>query len=89
MTDTNTDTASEQVHVTLRRADWDRIMRLVASTVPAAEQSVEDAYDLGDGEKPDDAWIEGREDALREARAFRDRVAAAGPLSQADDTIGR
>lgn len=76
---TITDTAPEQVHVTLRRDDWDRIMRLVASTVPVAEQSVEDAYDLDDGEKPDDDWIEGREAALREARAFRDRVAAADP----------
>ncbi len=44
----NAATAPEQVQVTLDRADWERIMRLVAGTVPAAEQSVEDAQEWDD-----------------------------------------
>jgi hypothetical protein len=86
MTDSNEAAATEDVQVTLRREDWERIMRLVESTVPAAAQSVEDAYDWDEDEGPDMYWIEGRERAQQETVAFRDRVAAA-TLSPVDTTL--
>ncbi|MCS6576415.1 hypothetical protein NYS52_17955 [Curtobacterium flaccumfaciens pv. flaccumfaciens] len=77
MTESNATPATEHVQVTLRREDWERIVRLVDSIVPVAAQSVEDAYDWDENEGPDTDWIESRERARTEAEAFRDRVNAA------------
>lgn len=77
MTESNATLATEHVQVTLRREDWERIVRLVDSIVPVAAQSVEDAYDWDENEGPDTDWIASRERARTEAEAVRDGVNAA------------
>ena len=77
MTESNATPTTEHVQGTLRREDWERIVRLVDSIVPVAAQSVEDAYDWDENEGPDTDWMESRERARTEAEAFRDRVNAA------------
>ena len=67
---------NDTVRVTLDREDWEHIVRLVQGVVPAATQSVDDAYEYDD-DGPDMAWIEARQRNLAEARALSDRVTAA------------
>jgi len=67
---------NDKVQVTLDREDWEHIVRLVQGVVPAATQSVDDAYEYDD-DGPDMAWIEARQRNLAEARALSDRVTAA------------
>jgi len=67
---------NDKVQVTLDREDWERIIRLVQGVIPAATQSVDDAYEY-DEDGPDTAWIEARQRNAREARDLSDRVTAA------------
>lgn len=67
---------NDKVQVTLDREDWERIIRLVQGVIPAATQSVDDAYEY-DEDGPDPAWIEARQRSLAEARGLSDRVTAA------------
>ena len=41
---------NDKVQVTLDREDWERIIRLVQGVVPAATQSVDDAYEWDEDE---------------------------------------
>jgi len=72
----------DKVQVTLYREDWERIIRLVQGVIPAATQSVDDAYEF-DKDGPDLAWIEARQRSLAEARDLSDRVTAAVQSSTA------
>jgi hypothetical protein len=68
---------TDRVQVKLDREDWERIVRLVQRVVPATSQSVDDAYEWDENERPDVEWIDARERSLVEARALSERVTAA------------
>jgi hypothetical protein len=70
MTDTSTTTASEHVHVTLTREDWERLVRLADSAARVSAQSAEDAEDYDPDEGPDADWISSRHERAESARAF-------------------
>ena len=74
MTDTSTTTASEHVHVTLTREDWERLVRLADSAAQVSAQRAEDAEDYDPDEGPDADWITSRHARADSARAFAARI---------------
>ncbi len=74
MTDTSTTTASEHVHVTLTREDWERLVRLADRAAQVSAQSAEDAEDYDHDEGPDADWISSRHERAESARVFATRL---------------
>lgn len=74
MTDTSATPATERVHVTLTRDDWERLVRLADTAAQVSAQSAEDAEDYDPDEGPDADWITSRHERAESARAFADRL---------------
>lgn len=74
MTDISATPATEHVHVTLTRDDWERLVRLADSAAQVSAQSAEDAEDYDPDEGPDADWITGRHERADSARAFAARI---------------